>query len=149
MITDADVAKLKKSFVTKGEFAPVKKDVGVLKADVKVLKADVKVLKADVKVLKADVSILKVDVKELKADVSELKFDFAIMQQTIIRLEDKVDASAENSKNMFNKILTVVESFAGNISDLEQENKMGARTMHRHGIQIYELADATGTTISG
>lgn len=46
------------------------------------------------------------------------------------------------------KTLTIVEGLAGKVADLDQENKMGARTLHRHGVQIQELAEATGATLS-
>jgi len=46
------------------------------------------------------------------------------------------------------KMLAIAEGSTGKIADLEQENKMGAITLHRHGIQIRELASATGTAIS-
>ncbi|MDP1690206.1 MAG: hypothetical protein Q8L52_03330 [bacterium] len=46
------------------------------------------------------------------------------------------------------KTLTIVEGLAGKVADLDQENKMGARTVHRHGVQIQELAKATSVTLS-
>lgn len=69
------------------------------------------------------------------------RFDFDSRLNSIeasnIRTEEKVD-----------KILNIVDGFAGRVATLDQENKMGARTLHRHGIQIQELAEATGTILS-
>jgi len=59
-------------------------------------------------------------------------------------LKESVSRVEELSKKTFE----IVEKFSGNIAVLEQENKMGAVTLHRHGIQIRELATATGTVIS-
>ena len=46
------------------------------------------------------------------------------------------------------KTLTIVEGLVGKVADLDQESKMGSITLHRHGIQIEELAKATKTEIS-
>lgn len=59
-------------------------------------------------------------------------------------LKDSISRVEELSK----KMLAITQGFAGNIADLEQENKMGAITLHRHDIQIHELATTTGTVIS-
>lgn len=84
------------------------------------------------------------DVANLKVDVTELKIESSLLQRTVQRLEqgqERIEAKTD-------KILTIVQGFAGKVADLDQENKMGARTLRRHGIQIHELAQATGTTIS-
>ena len=69
------------------------------------------------------------------------KFDFKTriesLEATTFRTEEKVD-----------KLITMVDGFGGKVADLEQENKMGAVTLHRHGVNIRELAEATKTKIS-
>lgn len=77
-------------------------------------------------------------------DVTELKVESALLQRTVQRLDSRMDKIETTT----DKILTIVQSFAGNIADLEQENRMGAITLRRHDIQIHELAHVTGTTIS-
>lgn len=63
--------------------------------------------------------------------------DITRIEESYSRMEAKVD-----------KVLTKLDKFVGNIETLQQENKMGARTLNRHGIQIQELAKATSTKIS-
>lgn len=67
----------------------------------------------------------------------EFRSELKEVKDGISRMEGKID-----------KIITIVDGFAGKVADLDQENKMGAVTLHRHDIQIRELATATGTTIS-
>ena len=86
----------------------------------------------------------KKELSDVKVDVDELKVDSKLIQGTLIRFEKKVDKSFEFSK----KTLAIVEGFAGKVATLDQENKMGSITLRRHGIQIQELATATGTTLS-
>lgn len=86
----------------------------------------------------------KKELAEVKIDVTDLKVDSKLLQEALIRLEKNVEEGVELSR----KTLTTVENFAGNISALEQENKMGAITLRRHGVQIRELATATGAIIS-
>jgi len=80
----------------------------------------------------------------METDVTELKVDSKILQENLMRLEQKVDHSLELSQ----KTLAIVEGLAGKMADLDQENKMGATTLHRHDGHIQELARATGTTLS-
>jgi len=61
---------------------------------------------------------------------------------------DSIEASNIRTEEKIDKVLTILDGFSGKVADLEQENKMGAVTLHRHGIQIHELAKATGTKIS-
>jgi hypothetical protein len=61
---------------------------------------------------------------------------------------DSIEASNIRTEEKVDKILNIMDGLAGKIAELDQENKMGARTLHRHGIQIQELAKATGTTLS-
>lgn len=62
---------------------------------------------------------------------------FSAIEASSFRTEEKVD-----------KVLDILDGFSGKVSDLEQENKMGAVTLRRYGIQIEELAKATKTKIS-
>lgn len=59
------------------------------------------------------------------------------IEESNIRTEEKLD-----------KVLNILDGFAGKVADLDQENRMGAITLRRHDIQIHELATATDTTIS-
>lgn len=61
---------------------------------------------------------------------------------------DSIEASNVRTEEKLDKLITVIDGLAGSVADLHQENKMGAVTLRRHGIQIHELATATGTTIS-
>jgi len=67
----------------------------------------------------------------------EFKHDMSEVKEGLSRVEE-----------LSKKTLAIVEGLAGNVADLQQENKMGAVTLHRHGIQIQELAKSTGTTLS-
>ena len=60
--------------------------------------------------------------------------------------EIKIDL--KDLKGDMQKVLNAVDKFSGRVTDLEQENDMGAITLQRHGAQIQELAAATGTTLS-
>ena len=51
-------------------------------------------------------------------------------------------------EKLVEKTLGIVEGIAGRVDDLEQENKFGAETLRRHGVNIDELAKATGAAIS-
>ncbi len=59
-----------------------------------------------------------------------------------------VEASIFRTEEKFDKIMIMLDGFTGKVADLEQENKMGAITLRRHGTQIHELATATGVAIS-
>ncbi|TSC64608.1 MAG: hypothetical protein G01um101491_231 [Parcubacteria group bacterium Gr01-1014_91] len=61
---------------------------------------------------------------------------------------DSIEASTIRTEEKIDKMFNIMDGNAGRIAELDQENKMGARTLHRHDIQIHELATATGTTIS-
>lgn len=61
---------------------------------------------------------------------------------------DSIEASNIRMEEKVDKILNIVDGLAGKVAELDQENKMGARTLHRHGLHIQELAKATGTTLS-
>ena len=84
------------------------------------------------------------DVEGLQKDVTVLKVESTLLQQTVQRLEQGM----ERTEGKIDKVLNKLDKFVGKVADLEQENKMGAVTLRRHGIQIHELATATGTAIS-
>ena len=127
MLTKEDKTYLNDTFATKKE-----------------MRKEISGVRTDTKSLKTDVADLKTDVVELKIDVAELKVDSKLMQQAIIRIEQRMDVSDTKS----DKILTILQGFAGSVGDLEQENRFGAMTLRRHDVQIHELAIATDTTIS-
>jgi hypothetical protein len=88
---------------------------------------------------------------EIKADVAELKVDSKLLQESMIRLEsrmDSIEASGVRTEDKIDKVLNILDGFAGKVATLDQENKMGSITLRRHDIQIHELATATGTAIS-
>lgn len=83
-----------------------------------------------------------VDLLRNKLTMSSIeKFDFKA------RL-DSIEASTFRTEEKIDKLMNIGDGNAGNIADLQQENKMGAITLRRHDIQIHELATATGTVIS-
>ncbi len=87
---------------------------------------------------------VKVDVANLQKDVTELVVESSLLQKTVQRLEKNM----ERTEGKIDKVLAIVDGFAGTVATLDQENKMGSITLRRHDIQIHELATATGTTIS-
>lgn len=82
-----------------------------------------------------------------KDDKSWIVDNFVTRGEFRSEIKDMKDSLARIEK-LTSKTLDITEGFAGKVDDLEQENKMGAITLHRHGIQIQELATATGTTLS-
>lgn len=68
---------------------------------------------------------------------NEYRSDMKEVKESIARVE-----------KIAQKTLTIVENFSGNVDTLQQENKMGAIALHRHSVQIQELATATGTKLS-
>ncbi|MFA6519830.1 MAG: hypothetical protein WCT41_03360 [Candidatus Paceibacterota bacterium] len=95
---------------------------------------------------KADFRAVKNDLKLLatKKELTAVRVDVAILNKKLI----EINTIHSRTETKIDEVLTKLDKFVGNIADLEQENKMGARTLHRHDIQIHELATATGTTIS-
>ena len=66
-------------------------------------------------------------------------------------IEDKlvsIEESNMRTGEKLDKVLNILDGFSGKVAELDQENKMGARTLRRHDNQIHELAQATGTKIS-
>ena len=83
-----------------------------------------------------------IDLLRNKLTMSSLeKFDFKSRV-------DSIEASSVRTEEKVDKILDILDGFSGKVAELDQENKMGAITTHRHGIHIQELAKATGTTLS-
>lgn len=124
MITDTDVKKLKKVFATKGELTIIKDDVKELKVDSKLLQKAMIRLEHN---MEKNTSFLE---RSMKESIGLLKHD----------IKESIDLSK--------KIIATNEGWAGKVADLEQESKMGAVTARRYGINIQELATATGTTLS-
>lgn len=118
MITDTDISKLKKVLATKTDLEDF-------------------ATKKEVLAVRDSVDLLRKKVADVGFENLRLDMRLNAMEASGVRTEEKVD-----------KILNILDGFAGKVADLDQENKMGARTLHRHGIQIHELAQATGTTIS-
>mgnify|MGYP001612164032 CR=1 FL=1 len=93
-------------------------------------------------------------IKELKPVRDSV--DLARQKLTTLSLErfdfdsrlNSIEASSIRTEEKIDKILNIVDGYAGKIGELDQENKMGAITTRRHGIQIQELAKATGTALS-
>ena len=82
-----------------------------------------------------------------KDDKNWVVENFAIKKELyLVRNELKDDIS--EVKELVKKTFNAVDKFSGKVADLEQENKMGSLTLRRHGVQIEELAKATGTTLS-
>ena len=57
---------------------------------------------------------------------------------------DSIEASNFRTEEKIDKVLTILDGFAGKVADLDQENRMGAITLRRHDIQIHELATDAG-----
>lgn len=76
------------------------------------------------------------------------KEDKSWIEETIEEKLVSIEESNIRTGEKLDKVLNILDGFAGKVAGLDQENKMGARTLHRHGIQIRELAQATGTVIS-
>lgn len=70
------------------------------------------------------------------------------IEETIEEKLVSIEESNMRTEEKLDKVLNILDGFAGKVADLDQENKMGSITLRRHDIQIHELAKATGTTIS-
>ena len=92
-----------------------------------------------------------------KKDLSALRDGFDLLRSRVttstldkFNLKAEIDAlraSTIRTEEMVEKLPTIADGNAGNIADLQQENKMGAITMRRHGIQIEHLAKVAGTKL--
>lgn len=80
----------------------------------------------------------------LRGKISDIHFEKFNLESRL----DSIEASHIRTEEKMDKVLNILDGFSGKVAELDQENKMGARTLHRHGIQIQELAKATSTKIS-
>jgi hypothetical protein len=80
----------------------------------------------------------------LRRKISDIHFDKLNLESRL----DSIESSNIRTEEKIDKILNIVDGYAGNILDLQQENRMGAVTLRRYGIQIEELAKSTKTKIS-
>lgn len=94
-------------------------------------------LEKELKPVRDSVDLLRGKLVDTSLDKFRIDSRLNSIEAASIRTEEKVD-----------KMLNILDGFTGKVADLDQENKMGAVTLERHGIQIRELATATGTTIS-
>lgn len=108
------------------------------------METDIKELKEDSKLLQGAVVHLEQRFDGLENRIDGVEIRLGNLEQKFDGFEEKMDESIGLSR----KVLTIVEGMAGRVADLEQENKMGAITLHRHDIQIHELAHATDTAIT-
>ncbi len=100
-------------------------------------KTDKKWIEENIKPVRDSIDLLRGKISTARFDTFNTESRLNSIEASNIRTEEKID-----------KVLTILDGFAGKVADLDQENKMGARTLHRHGIQIHELAQATHTKIS-
>ena len=80
----------------------------------------------------------------LRGKIGDIHFEKFDLESRL----DSIEASHLRSEEKIDKVLNLLDGFSGKVADLEQENKFGAITLRRHGIQIEELAKATKTKIS-
>lgn len=117
--------------------------------------------KEDKKFLKDAFADHKKWAEETFSSKSELKevrdsVDLSRQKLTTLSLErygfesrlNSIEASSFRTEEKIDKLINIGDGNAGNIADLQQENKMGSITLRRHDIQIHELATATGTKLS-
>ena len=93
--------------------------------------------KKELSALRDGFDLLRNKVTMTNLDRFNLESEINAIRASTIRTEEKID-----------KLMNIIDGYAGKIAELDQENKMGARTLHRHGIQIQELAKATGAKLS-
>lgn len=96
-----------------------------------------KQLAKELKPVRDSVDLLRKNIVDVNLDKLRSDTRLNSIEASSLRTEEKVD-----------KMLNILDGFAGKVADLEQENKMGAVTLRRHDVQIHELATATGTSIS-
>ncbi len=80
----------------------------------------------------------------LRGKIGDIHFEKFNLDSRI----DSIEASNIRTEEKIDKVLNILDGFAGKVANLEQENKFGSVILNRHDIQIHELATATGTTIS-
>lgn len=91
----------------------------------------------ELKPVRDSVDLLRGKIGDIRFDKFDLESRLNSIEASNIRTEEKID-----------KLIAIADGNAGRIADLDQENKMGAVTLRRYGIQIEELAKATKTKIS-
>ncbi|MFA7302445.1 MAG: hypothetical protein WC030_01735 [Candidatus Paceibacterota bacterium] len=62
---------------------------------------------------------------------------------------DSVEASQIRVEEKVDRVLTMLDGFAGKVADLEQENKMGGQALVRHTAHIKQLAKAGKVSLAG
>lgn len=82
-----------------------------------------------------------------KEDKSWLVKSFVTRDENRVGM-DKLGESYSRIEGKLDHLMNTLDGFTGNVSDLNQENRMGAITLRRHDVQIHELATATCTAIS-
>lgn len=93
--------------------------------------------KAELRDVRDGIDLLRKKVIESSLEKLTIDAHLRSLEASVFRNEEKSD-----------KILGILDGFTGRIAGLDQENKMGAITLRRHGIQIQQLAKTTGTKIS-
>jgi len=91
----------------------------------------------EIKPVRDSVDLLRGKISSINIDKLNLDMRLDSLEASNIRTEEKID-----------RVLNILDGFAGKVADLDQENKMGARTLRRRDVQIQELAKATGTALS-
>ncbi len=87
--------------------------------------------------IRDSIDLLEHEVARSSFEKFSTRTDIDAIKASIIRIERTND-----------KILGMQDGYASKVGDLELENKAGAVILHRHDVQIHELASATGTKIS-
>lgn len=93
---------------------------------------------------RADFQELKTGIEGVTAHVAVLAADMSFVKTEVTRMVER----AEHIEILVDKMVTAADKLSGRFQSLEQENKMGAITLQRHGVNIEELATATSTKIS-
>ncbi len=119
MITDQDVTKLKKTFLTKEEFKKAAKDF------------------ASKKVL----NTLSNTVDNLVYELGDIKVEIAEIKETLTERIEKLDAKIDSK---FDSLDTKLDRFLGNIDNLQTESNVCTVVQRRHTEQIDILAANAG-----
>jgi hypothetical protein len=82
-----------------------------------------------------------------KDDKNWIVNNFATSKELYL-VRDELKNDISEIKKLVESTHNAVDKFTGNVATLVQENKMGALTLRRHGVQIHELATATGVKLS-
>lgn len=93
---------------------------------------------------KVDFQALKTDIEGITTNVAVLAADMSFVKTEVVRMRER----AEHIEILADRMVTSADRLACRFQSIEQENKMGARTLRRHSVNIEELAKATSTKIS-